>query len=80
MFNFTPYYDPSHTSWEVVANIMSFFCKFRHHYKGCIPTAECILLPALTYPRLKLGYHWYNCYVEFPKSLPDTATRAMVLT
>ena len=30
MFNFTTYYDPSPTLWEVVANSMSSFYQFRN--------------------------------------------------
>ena len=33
MFKFTPYYEPSPPLWEVLANIMSSFWKFRNWQK-----------------------------------------------
>ena len=51
MFKFTPYYNPSHPSWELMAISMSSLWKFCRCQKGCIYVAVRILLSALTYPQ-----------------------------
>ena len=48
-FAFTLCCDPSTPSWDVVANIMSYFWNFHDYFKGSISVAVLILLPVLNY-------------------------------
>ena len=70
MFKFTPYYGPSIPSWEVVANIMRSFSKFRNFQKGYIYVAVCSLLPDETILSGKTGLHVVHLYLEGSKWLP----------
>ena len=81
MFTFTPYYDPSPRSWNVVANIISSLYQFFHHQKRFIPGSLRSLLPTLTYP------WWYTrlplvrfSFGSVRRVHPDTVPRAKILT